>query len=86
MRARAAQGAVTLGPEHGELGANFCHLGGLIRRKAGWQIEWLPSQQVPSGGFGEVFRSLNNEVAVRVVLGNIPTEKIWPVDSAYGYL
>jgi hypothetical protein len=27
VRARAAQGGVTLGPEQGELGANFCHLG-----------------------------------------------------------
>jgi hypothetical protein len=26
-RAHAAQGGVTLGPEQGELGANFCYLG-----------------------------------------------------------
>jgi hypothetical protein len=26
-QAHAAQGGVTLGPEQGELGANFCHLG-----------------------------------------------------------
>jgi hypothetical protein len=27
----AAQGGVTLGPEQGELGANFCHLGKFAR-------------------------------------------------------
>ena len=27
IRAHAAQGGVTLGPEQGELGANFCYLG-----------------------------------------------------------
>ena len=27
MQAHAAQGGVTLGPEQGEPGANFCHLG-----------------------------------------------------------
>jgi hypothetical protein len=31
IRAHAAQGGVTLGPEQGELGANFCYLGGSLR-------------------------------------------------------
>ena len=30
IQAHAAQGGVTLGPEQGELGANFCYLGRVI--------------------------------------------------------
>jgi hypothetical protein len=45
-RAHAAQGGVTLGPEQGEPGANFCYLGMMTASASGtWGVDSLSSHR-----------------------------------------